>query len=56
MHSFFSIMKNVIKNQKLNFPEKLCDIQKKCQRTKLFVSKRSKNLILTIFCYNRDYI
>ena len=33
-------VKNVIKNQKLNFSDKLCNIQKKCWETKLFVSKR----------------
>ena len=27
---FVLIVKNVIKNQKFNFPDKLCDIQKKC--------------------------
>ena len=27
---FVLIVKNVIKNQKSNFPDKLCDIQKKC--------------------------
>ena len=27
---FVLIVKNVIKNQKLNFSDKLCDIQKKC--------------------------
>ena len=27
---FVLIVKNVIKNQKLNFPDKLCEIQKKC--------------------------
>ena len=27
---FVSIVKNVIKNQKFNFPDKLCEIQKKC--------------------------
>ena len=27
---FFLIVKNVIKNQKFNFPDKLCDIQNKC--------------------------
>ena len=46
---FVLIVKNVIKNQKLNFSDKLCDIQKKCCGTKLFVSKRCTNLILTIF-------
>ena len=47
--SFVLIVKNVIKNQKFNFPDKLCDIGKKCLETKLFVSKRSTNYILTIF-------
>ena len=42
-------MKNFIKNQKLNFSDKLCDIQKKCWGTKLSVLKRSTNFILTIF-------
>ena len=27
---FVLIVKNVIKNQKFNFPDKLCDIRKKC--------------------------
>ena len=27
---FFLIVKNVIKNQKFNFPDKLCDIRRKC--------------------------
>ena len=27
---FILIMKNVTKNQKFNFPVKLCDIRKKC--------------------------
>ena len=27
---FVLIVKNVIKNQKLNFPDKLCDIRNKC--------------------------
>ena len=27
---FVLIVKTVIKNQKFNFPDKLCDIQKKC--------------------------
>ena len=27
---FVLIVKNVIKNQKFNFPDKLCNIQKKC--------------------------
>ena len=27
---FVLIVKNVIKNQKLNFSDKLCDIQKEC--------------------------
>ena len=27
---FILILKNVIKNQKINFRDKLCDIQKKC--------------------------
>ena len=27
---FVLIVKNVIKNQKFNFPDKLCDIQNKC--------------------------
>ena len=43
------IVKNVIKNKKFNFPEKLCDIRNKCHATKLFVLKRSTNFILTIF-------
>ena len=39
--TFFVLnVKNVIKNQKLNFSNKLCDIQKKYRGTKLFVSKR----------------
>ena len=42
-------VKNVIKNQKLNFSDKLCDIQNKCQRTKLFVLKRSTNFVLPFF-------
>ena len=42
-------VKNVIKNQKFNFSDKLCDVQKKCWGTKLFVSKRCTNLLLTIF-------
>ena len=46
---FVLIVKNVIQNQKWNFSDKLCDIQKKCWGTKLFVSKRCTNLILTIF-------
>ena len=28
--AFVLIVKNVIKNQKFNFPDKLCDIRKKC--------------------------
>ena len=28
--NFVLIVKNVIKNQKFNFPDKLCDIQNKC--------------------------
>ena len=41
---FVLIVKNVIKNKKFNFPDKLCDIcTKKMLRTKLFVSKRSTN-------------
>ena len=27
---FVLIVKNVIKNQKFNFPDKLCDIRRKC--------------------------
>ena len=46
---FVLIVKNVIKNQKFNFPDKLCDIRNKCYGTKLFVLKRSTNLVLTIF-------
>ena len=46
---FVLIVKNVIKNQKFNFPHKLCDIRNKCLRTKLFVLKRSTNFIWTIF-------
>ena len=46
---FVLIVKNVNKNQKFNFPDKLCDIQNKCQGTKLFALKRSINSILTIF-------
>ena len=41
-------VKNVIKNQKLNFSDNLCDIQNKSWGTKLFVSKRCTSLILTI--------
>ena len=46
---FVLIVKNVIKNQKFNFPDKLYDIRNKCYGTKLFVLKRSINSILTIF-------
>ena len=46
---FVLIVINTIKNKKFNFPDKLCDIRKKCYQTKLFVSKRSINLVLTIF-------
>ena len=46
---FVLIIKNVIKNKKFNFPDKLCDIRKKCLETKLFITKRSTNFILTIF-------
>ena len=43
------IVKNVIKNQKFNFPDKLYDIRNKCSETKLFVLKKSINYIFTIF-------
>ena len=46
---FVLIVKNVIKNKKFNFSDKLCDIRNKCYGTKLFVLKRSTNFILTIF-------
>ena len=46
---FVLIVKNVIKNQKFNFPDKLCDIRNKCLGTKLLVLKRSTNFVLTIF-------
>ena len=46
---FVLIVKNDIKNQKFNCPDKLCDIRNKCQGAKLFVLKRSTNFILTIF-------
>ena len=57
---FVLIVKNVIKNQKFYFPDKLCDIRNKCLGTKLFVLKRSTNFILTIFdkmhsfCFKRE--
>ena len=46
---FVLIVKNVIKNEKFNFPEKLCEIRNKCYETKLFVSKRSTNSTFNIF-------
>ena len=46
---FVVIVKNVIKNQKFNFSDKLYDIRNKCYETKLFVLKRKMNSILTIF-------
>ena len=58
---FVLIVKNCIKNQNFNFPDKLCDIRNKCLQTKLFIWKRSTNFILTIFfdkmhsfCFNCD--
>ena len=46
---FVLIVKNVIKNKKFNFSDKLCDIRNKCYGTKLFGLKRSVNSILTFF-------
>ena len=43
------IVKNVIKNKKFNFPDKLCDIRRKCLGRKLFISNRSTNFVWTIF-------
>ena len=37
---FVLIVKNVIKNQKFNFPDKLWDIQKKMLRNKIVRSKK----------------
>ena len=37
---FVLISKNVIKNQKLNFPDKLCEIQKKMLRNKVVRFKK----------------
>ena len=46
---FVLLVKNVIKIQKFNFSDKLYDTRKKCLETKLFISKRCANFILTIF-------
>ena len=48
-------VKNVIKNKKLHFSDKLYDIQEKCWGTKLFVSKRCTNLILPFFDGNNSF-
>ena len=47
---FVLIGKNVIKNQKFNFPGKLYDMRNKCYVIKLFISKRSTNFICRSFC------
>ena len=43
------IVKNVMKNEKFYFASYLCEIRKKCQERKLFVSKSSENDLSTIF-------
>ena len=37
------------KNQRFNFPSKIYEIQEKILNTKLFISKRSTNFLMTIF-------
>ena len=39
---FILIVKNVIKNQKFNFPDKLCDIRNKCEGTKFYLHQNAK--------------
>ena len=38
--------------QKVHFPEKLCEINKKYQKVKLFILKKSTNFVLNIFWLN----
>ena len=45
---FILIMKNVIKNKKLNFSDKLCDIQKKILRYKIVRFKKCKVFVLIV--------
>ena len=48
---FVLIVKIVIKNEKFFFTSNLCEIRRKCQKRKLFISKRSANYLLTTYSF-----
>ena len=47
--SGFIDQKRISKNQKFNFTDKMYKVRKKFYETKFFTSKKSKNLLMTIF-------
>ena len=47
----FIHQKGFYENKKFNFPAKLYEVRKKCQKTKLFILQRSTTLVSTIFSY-----
>ena len=57
---FVLIVKNVIKNKKFNFPDKLCDIKKNVKKQNYSFQKDLQILFrpffdkMHSFCYNRD--
>ena len=57
---FVLILKNVIKNQKFNFPDKLCDIRKNVKKQNCSFQKDLQILFWPFFdkthdfCFNRD--
>ena len=49
--SGFIHKKQLCRNKKFNFPAKIYKTRQKCQETKFIISKRSTNLVLSIFSY-----